>query len=262
MWIRLRQICVACTDLNEVSRDLAGVLGLEACFTDPGVAQFGLKNTLWPIGTQFLECVTPMSSDLETTAAGRYISRHGGDTGYMVICEVDDVAARRNTVDELGIRVAFELNYPDEGHVGVQLHPADTGGSFLEMDQMTMKGGGEVGGPWWPAGKNWRPFVRTDRVSAITAATISSPDPSSLATRWAEISQTPFDLDDHNQPILEFDNARIRFVQENDGRGERLSGIDVRCGDIEAVLAAATTLGLQTRNTSVTLAGLDVTCVE
>ena len=51
MWIRLRQIAVACTDLNEVSRDLAGVLGLEACFTDPGVAQFGLKNSLWPIGT-------------------------------------------------------------------------------------------------------------------------------------------------------------------------------------------------------------------
>ncbi|MGB0148505.1 MAG: hypothetical protein ACPF97_06445 [Ilumatobacteraceae bacterium] len=143
MWIRLRQICVTCTDLNEVSRDLAGVLGLEACFTDPGVAQFGLKNTLWPIGTQFLECVTPMSSDLETTAAGRYISRHGGDTGYMVICEVDDVAARRNIVDELGIRVAFELNYPDEGHVGMQLHPADTGGSFLEMDRWTMVAGGK-----------------------------------------------------------------------------------------------------------------------
>ena len=63
----------------------------------------------------------------------------------MVICEVDDAAARRDIVDELGIRVAFELNYPDEGHVGMQLHPADTGGSFLEMDQMTMKGGGEVG---------------------------------------------------------------------------------------------------------------------
>ena len=44
MWIRLRQICVTCSDLNEVSRDLAGVLGLEACFTDPGVAQFGLKK--------------------------------------------------------------------------------------------------------------------------------------------------------------------------------------------------------------------------
>ena len=31
-------------------------------------------------------------------------------------------------VDELGIRVAFELNYPDEGHVGMQpirLTPVD-----------------------------------------------------------------------------------------------------------------------------------------
>lgn len=262
MWIRLRQICVTCTDLNEVSRDLAGVLGLEACFTDPGVAQFGLKNTLWPIGTQFLECVTPMSSDLKTTAAGRYISRHGGDTGYMVICEVDDVAARRNIVDELGVRVAFELNYPDEGHVGMQLHPADTGGSFLEMDQMTMKGGGEVGGPWWPAGKNWKPFVRTDRVSAITAATISSPDPSTLATRWAEITQIPFDLDEANHPILQFDNARIRFVQETDGRGERLSGIDVRCSDIASIMSVAELLGVRTGDTTVTLAGLEISCVE
>ena len=188
-----------------------------------------------------------MSSDLETTSRSLYLPTWWGYRLHGDL-EVDDVAARRNIVDELGIRVAFELNYPDEGHVGMQLHPADTGGSFLEMDQMTMKGGGEVGGPWWPAGKNWRPFVRTDRVSEITAATISSPDPSTLATRWAEISQTPFDLDDHNQPILEFDNARIRFVQENDGRGERLSGIDVRCGDIEVVLAAATTLAADTQH--------------
>ena len=144
----------------------------------------------------------------------------------------------------------------------MQLHPADTGGSFLEMDQMTMKGGGEVGGPWWPAGKNWKPYVRTERVSAITAATISSPDPSTLATRWAEITQVPFDLDDENRPILDFENARIRFVQETDGRGERLSGIDVRCNDIDAVLGAATTLGLRTSGNTVTLAGLDVTCVE
>ncbi|MGA1219994.1 MAG: VOC family protein, partial [Ilumatobacteraceae bacterium] len=262
MWIRLRQIAVACTDLNEVSRDLAGVLGLEACFTDPGVAQFGLKNSLWPIGTQFLECVTPMSSDLGTTAAGRYLSRRGGNTGYMVICEVDDVAARREIIDELGVRVAFELNYPDEGHVGMQLHPADTGGSFLEMDQMTMAGGGEVGGPWWPAGKNWKPYVRTERVNAITAATISSPDPSTLATRWAEITQAAFDLDESNQPILNLDNARIRFVQETDGRGERLSGIDVRYSDIDSIMSSAELLSVRTGDTTVTLAGLEITCVE
>ena len=79
----------------------------------------------------------------------------------MVICEVDDVAARRNIADELGIRCLSSIILMKD--MSVCTHPADTGGSFLEMDQMTMKGGGEVGGPWWPAGKNWRPFVRTDR---------------------------------------------------------------------------------------------------
>ena len=262
MWIRLRQIAVACTDLNLVSRDLTSVLGLEACFTDPGVKQFGLKNTLWPVGTQFLECVTPLTSDLNATAAGRYIERKKGDTGYMVICEVDDVARRKAVVNELGIRVAFDLDYPKEGHVGIQLHPGDTGGSFLEMDEMTMDGGGEVGGPWWPAGPNWQPYVRTERVDAISAATISSPDPVTLASRWAEITQVPFDLDDHNQPILDFDNARLRFVEEEDGRGERLSGIDVRCCDRPSVLATAETLGLRIDDETVALAGLHVTCIE
>ena len=56
----------------------------------------------------------------------------------MVITQVSDVAARRAHVDEMGIRIAFEMNFPEEGHVGMQLHPADTsGGAFFEMDQMT-----------------------------------------------------------------------------------------------------------------------------
>ena len=55
MWIRLRQIAVVATDLRKAALDIGAVLGAEACFTDPGVKQFGLKNSLWPIGTQMLE---------------------------------------------------------------------------------------------------------------------------------------------------------------------------------------------------------------
>ena len=33
---------------------------------------------------------------------------------------------------ELGIRTAFE--FTDDGYEGWQLHPGDTGGSFLEID--------------------------------------------------------------------------------------------------------------------------------
>lgn len=262
MWIRLRQIAVACADLNEVATGLSAVFGVEACFTDPGVATFGLKNTLWPIGTQFIECVTPIGNDPASTAAGRYMQRRGGDTGYMVICEVDDIAARRATVDELGVRVAYDLNFPDEGHIGIQLHPADTGGSFLEMDQMVMPGGGEPGGPWWPAGRNWHPYVRTDRVDAITAATIASPNPLALATRWAEITQVPFDLDDEQRPMLAFENAVIRFVPESDGRGERLCGIDLGCTNLAQVIDAADRFGYRSGDRKVNVAGLDITLVE
>ena len=118
MWMRLRQIAVVAGDLQKVGSEITGVLGVEACFTDPGVKQFGLKNTLWPIGTQMLEVVTPIT---DGTAGGRYIERRGGDGGYMVITQVDDVAHRRQRAADLGVRVAFDLHYPDDGHDGIQL---------------------------------------------------------------------------------------------------------------------------------------------
>ena len=54
MWIRLRQICVACTDLNEVSRDLAGVLGLDLCNTligtTPIIVKIDIFSFFWNSG--------------------------------------------------------------------------------------------------------------------------------------------------------------------------------------------------------------------
>ena len=78
MWIRLRQIAVVAADLQKVSIDIGSILGAEACFTDPGVKHFGLKNTLWPIGTQFLEVVTPIT---DGTAGGRYMDRRVATVG-------------------------------------------------------------------------------------------------------------------------------------------------------------------------------------
>jgi len=259
MWIRLRQIAVTTADLAQTSADIQCVLGVEPCFTDPGVGIFGLKNVLWPVGTQFLECVTPIQED---TAAGRYQQRRGGDTGYMVITQVSDVAARRAHVDEMGIRIAFEMNFPDEGHVGMQLHPADTGGAFFEMDQMTGPTGDEVGGSWTPAGSNWEPYVCTDRVSSIAAAELQSPDPQRLAERWSQIAQIDLGTDSDGHPTIQLDNATLRFVPEADGRGEGLGGIDVTTVDREAVLAAARTRDCYVNDNQVALAGLRVNLVD
>jgi hypothetical protein len=259
MWIRLRQIAVVASDLWSTGLDIATVLGVEACYTDAGVNQFGLKNTLWPIGTQFLEVVTPTT---DGTAGGRYIERRGGDTGYMVITQVDDVTRRRERVAELGVRIAFDLDHRDQGHDGIQLHPADTGGSFFEMDQMTMTGGDEPGGPWYPAGKSWQPFVRTDMVSAISAAELQSPDPDTLARRWGDIAEIDPTTDSAGNQMLQLDNATLRFVEAVDGRGEGLGGIDVVTEDRDAVLAGAKQRGCYVTDEQVAVAGLRVNLVD
>lgn len=255
MWIRLRQIALVAADLRTAAVDIGSVLGLEACFTDPGVKQFGLKNTLWPIGTQFLEVVTPIAPG---TAAGRYLQRRSGDTGYMVITQVDDVTRRRARARDLGIRVAHDLARPERGHDGIQLHPADTGGSFLEMDQMLVEGGGDVGGPWYPAGPNWQPYARTELVSGISAAELQSPDPESLARRWADMIEVDLSTDADGHPTLGLDDATLRFVEDTDGRGEGLGGLDVLTNDRDAVLAAAQARRCQVSDDQVIVAGLRV----
>jgi hypothetical protein len=255
MWIRLRQIAVVAQDLHRTAVDIGTVLGVEACFTDPGVKPFGLKNTLWPIGTQFLEVVTPVQ---DGTAGGRYLQRRGGDSGYMVITQVDDVSRRRARAAELGIRIAFEMNHPERGHDGIQLHPADTGGTFFEMDQMTMDGGDAVGGPWWPAGRSWEPYVRTELVGGISAAEIQSPDPEPLARRWADMAEIDLTRDEAGNPTIELDNATVRFVPDTDGRGEGLGGIDVIANDRDAILAGAQVRGCQVSDDEVAVAGLRV----
>lgn len=256
MWIRLRQIAVVAADLHQAGLDIGTVLGAEACFTDPGVKQFGLKNTLWPIGTQFLEVVTPIA---ENTAAGRYAARRGGgDTGYMVITQVDDAPQRRARAAELGIRIAFDMSSPETGHDGMQLHPADTGGTFFELDQMTGEGGDTPGGPWWPAGKNWEPYVRTAQVGGISAAELQSPDPERLAARWSEIAEIDLTADAEGHPVIPLENATIRFVPETDGRGEGLGGIDVIANDRDAILAGARARDCYVSDDEVAVAGLRV----
>ena len=44
--LRLRQICLVASELEEAVNDLQAVFGLETCFHDPNVAKYGLKNAL------------------------------------------------------------------------------------------------------------------------------------------------------------------------------------------------------------------------
>jgi hypothetical protein len=79
---RLRQVALVARELDPVVAALERTLGLAVAFRDPGVAEFGLRNALFPVGDQFLEVVSPTQPG---TTAGRLLERRGGDGGYMVI---------------------------------------------------------------------------------------------------------------------------------------------------------------------------------
>ena len=200
-WVRLRQIALVAHDRDAVVAELHDAFGLEVAFEDPGVATFGLVNAVLPVGNQFVEVVAPTR---EGTAGGRQLERLGGDGGYMVICHTDDQPAVRARADELGVRVAFE--HDDDGYRIMQLHPADTGGSFLEID--LQPGGEDPGGPWTPAGPDWQRARRTDVVDGIAGVTVRSVDPDATARRWADL--TGCELDGR---VLELDGATVTFVE-------------------------------------------------
>lgn len=253
MWLRLRQIALVAHELAPVLDDVHAVLGLEPAFRDPGVKTFGLENAVIPVGTQFLEVVAPIK---DGTTAGRYLERRKGDGGYMVITQIDSHAEVKPRVTELGIRKVLEFDH-DAYHC-MQLHPADTGGSFLEID--VQEGGEDLQGPWEPAGPAWQPHARTHVVDGIAAAELQVADPAGVAARWGTITGVPV-TDAAGTPSLVLENATLRFVPVADGRGDGLGGIDLRAVDADAARSAAAARGLLGDDGVIRLCGMRIRLV-
>lgn len=229
-WTRLRQIALVAADLDAVVDRLGTVLGLRVAHRDPAVAAFGLRNAVLPLGTQFVEVVSPTRPG---TAGGRQLERLGGDGGYMVIGHVGpapaDHEALRARVEQLGVRIAL-ASTGDDGYRLLQLHPADTGGSFLELD--FQPGGDDPTGPWMPAGRHWRDAVRTEVVHAITGVEIRVRGAAEVAARWGAVTGCPV-----AEGVLTLDNATVTFGEGSGG----LVAVDCAGGhDDEQVIGGVT----------------------
>lgn len=251
MWLRLRQIALIVNDADQVVEDLKAVFGLEVAYIDEHLPPaYGLQNRLLPVGAQFLEICAPVRED---TAGGRYLERRGGDGGYMVICQCDDHAPRKARVAELGIRVVAARD--TAASCLMQLHPQDTGGSFLEIDWHE---GADDKFPGWSHAIRgpWPDFIRTGRVAAIVAAEIQSTEPEKVAARWGEIIQEPVGRDDAGNLSVTVDNGTIRFVTATDGRLEGLGGIDLHATDADAARSAAKARGLLRDDGAIMIGGV------
>lgn len=171
--IRLRQVALVAHDLDAVVGELCERLGLSVCFRDPGVGAFGLHNALMMIGDQFLEVVSPTR---DGTTAGRLLQKRGGDGGYMVLYEVDDLDQREARLAAAGVRIVWRGDFPTIR--GRHLHPADLGGAIVSIDQPVPTGSWLWGGPEWAAHRE------TSVVTAIAGVAIGATDPGAMQQRW------------------------------------------------------------------------------
>jgi hypothetical protein len=244
--MRLRQIALVARDLAAARADISAVLGIDYAFDDPGVGKYGLHNAVFPIGDTFLEVVSPKE---EGTTAGRLLQKRGGDGGYMVILQVDDLEQARARVRDASARIADQTDR--DGAAFTHIHPKDIGGAILSLDRMIPKERWEWGGP------HWQSHVCTDTSLKVAGAELQAKDPAQMAARWAQVLGRAA-AQDRGLWRIRLDDGEIRFSADVDGRGEGLGAFDVVVRDIDSVHACAAARNLLDKDGTVILAGTRV----
>src|SRR6266550_4022805 len=196
--VRLRQAVLVARELERAAGELQAALGLPEPFRDPGVGMFGLANTVFAVGDSFLEIVAPKQPD---TAAGRYLDRHGGDGGYMVLFDLEDLEGARVRAERLGVRVVWRIDLPDIA--GTHLHPADMRGAIVSLD------GSNPYGTWRWGGPEWTGRVGEGAPGRLAAVTIAVDDPAAVAARWGEVLGVR--VSGERQPRLTLDGGEVAF---------------------------------------------------
>jgi hypothetical protein len=198
---RLRQVALVAADLTTTVAVFEAGLGLRTPFADPGVAEFGLRNAVWEVGTDFLEVVSP---DRKGTTAGRLLERRG-DGGYMAIFQLegfDELGAARERAATLGARVVWSVDLEDIATS--HLHPKDVPGAIVSLDAATPPASWRWGGPRWTGG----PPEHLPG-GGIAGVTIAVEDPAGTAARWADVVGCRLDPMPSGQVV--------RFVEGDEG---------------------------------------------
>jgi hypothetical protein len=257
-FLRLRQICLVAADLPTVEAKISPALGAEVCFRDHHVSRYGLHNALWTFGGTFLEVVSPLKPG---TAAERYLSRRGGDGGYMFIVDCEDVGPRREHIKSMGMRIVADVSRGDGDlhSSAIHVHPADSGGCMLSIDQHS---GGEdmMGGYLW-AGHDWQRFDPDGPIRGIIGAEMQSDNPERLARVWSDLLQRPAASIGGGSWEIALDAGLARFTPPGDDRGEGLSAVLLACSDMTAARERASRAGCRLTEDGFDLAGVRIRLV-
>lgn len=212
---RLRQVALVAADCEGAARRLQEAFSWPEPFQDPGVGRFGLTNAVFAAGDTFVEIVAPVQPG---TAAGRYLQRRGGDSGYMAIFQMPDLAQARRRVSAAGVRVVWTADFADIA--GTHLHPKDVPGAIVSLDWA------DPAESWRWAGPEWTGHAPAHREGGLSGLTIEVSDPAGAAARWAAVLGLAVTADGDAAAIqLEHARQDLRFVPAAAGRGEAITEV-------------------------------------
>ena len=224
----IRQIVMVSSLRDPIVSDLSQLFGLEVAFNDPGVGHFGLENAVMPLGTDFLEVVSPIE---ENTTAGRYLQKRGGDGGYMVIIQVDDFDKTKSLVHDNEIEIVWDTDLPEAK--AIHLHPKQMGGAIVSLDWMNPKES------WKWAGPEWNNHI-TDDIKGIDGIEIQASNPEEMFNRWKDILDVS-NINESEKKIY-LDNTWIGFIDEDD-RGPGISAFSLIANNKELLMNKAKEYG-------------------
>ena len=246
---RLRQVCLAAPTLSPWVGQLQQLFGLGAAYADPHVAKYGLDNAVLAVGHQFIELVAPVRDD---APLHRFLARHPGGAGYIVILDNDQIDLRRQHLQALGARLVTDLSH--DGFHTLQVHPRDAGACMLEFDHTD--GGEAWDGPYAPAGPHWQRQLRLGCVTGIAGVVLRAADAPALAARWAALIGVPATADSSGRLQLLLPGGFIAFDAAAPGAADGLADIVLQAVDPAAVLHQAAALGLPVVAGHLVLAGV------
>jgi hypothetical protein len=206
----MTQLATLVENRDQVDAQIRELFGFDEGYHEPGMAGFGLENTVQLIGpNQYLEVCSQLKDGKSRPAVGG----RRGYGGYMAIVQVprrDDIEACRDRLQAQGLRVVHEI--VNDGYASIHVHPRDLG-TLVSFDWNE--------GKWPGIGADWSVPVRTEVVSAMTGIELRSSSPEQFAKRWATTLDLP--LED-GVLTLPGDGFQVRFAA---GRPDPEAGLDV-----------------------------------
>lgn len=272
MNLRLRQLVLVARNKADAVESFQSVLGVTPVHGSGNLSPYGLpamgpmsdggrkvlsdlgvENLIFAIGADFIEVMFPTRPDGTTVS---FMERRGGDTGYMIVLQTDDVEHYEALAGENGVRISHKATFPK--YLDIHLHPRDCGGALLSMARQLPDNIAD--GPWYPAGIAWETAPRSNAVSAIVGAEMLSPDPHALAQRWGRLLDLPV-TEVEGRWVINLDDGMLRFGPVATGQKEGFYGIDLRVTDHARIVEGARKAGVAVDGDTFTLCGMTVRLV-